>query len=82
MKLQEKLNELKAKNDSIIPKDKLEVMHRATEELEKSGLKDQPPRVGDKAPDFFIEDAAGGLVSLRSLLKRGPVVLSFFRGQW
>ena len=82
MLLQDKLNELKAKYDSKTPEAEREVMHRATEELEKSGLKYKPPRVGDKAPDFSLTDAKGALVSLGSLLEKGPVVLSFFRGEW
>ena len=82
MTLQDKLNALKAKFESITPADKLAVMHRATEELEKSGIKDKVPKVGDKAPDFSLKDTEGALVSLRSLLEHGPVVLSFFRGGW
>ena len=57
-------------------------MHRATEELEKSGLKDKAPKVGDRAPDFSLKDAEGALISLSSLLEHDPAVLSFFRGGW
>ncbi|MFZ0930082.1 MAG: hypothetical protein WAN11_15865 [Syntrophobacteraceae bacterium] len=82
MTLQKKLDVLKAKYETITPAEKLAVMHRATEELEKSGLKDKVPKVGDRAPDFILKDAEGALVNLRSLLERGPVVLSFYRGGW
>ena len=82
MTLKEKLNALKAKYETITPAEKLAVMHRATEELEKSGLKDKVPKVGDRVPDFSLKNAEGALVSLRSLLERGPVVLSFYRGAW
>jgi hypothetical protein len=82
MTLQDELNALKAKSESRIPVEKLAVMHRATEELEKSGLKDKVPKVGDRAPYFSLKDKDGALVSLRLLLERGPVVLSFYRGGW
>ncbi len=82
MTLKDRINALKAKYDAITPKTKQEVMHRATEELEKSGLKDKAPKVGDRAPDFSLRDAEGALISLSSLLEHGPVVLSFFRGGW
>ncbi len=78
----DELNALKAKYDTMIPAIKQAVMHRATEELEKSGLVDMVPKVGDRAPDFSLRNAEGALVSLHSLLERGPVVLSFFRGGW
>lgn len=38
--------------------------------------------VGDEAPDFELPDATGRPVRLSDLLKDGPVVLSFYRGEW
>ena len=38
--------------------------------------------VGTVAPAFKGQDAAGRPVELRQLLKKGPVVLYFYRGQW
>lgn len=41
------------------------------------------PRVGDEAPDFILREAGTGEeVRLTEVLARGPVVLSFYRGQW
>jgi len=39
-------------------------------------------QVGEKAPDFKAQDATGQEVALGNLLKKGPVVLYFYRGQW
>lgn len=38
--------------------------------------------VGTRAPMFRGRDAAGRRVDLQQLLKKGPVVLYFYRGQW
>ena len=38
--------------------------------------------VGETAPAFKAQDGAGRTVELRQLLKKGPVVLYFYRGQW
>lgn len=38
--------------------------------------------VGDKAPDFTLPNATGTQISLSRLLKSGPVVLKFYRGEW
>src|SRR3954447_4471509 len=38
--------------------------------------------VGDEAPDFELPDATGRRVRLSELLQDGPVVLSFYRGEW
>src|SRR5205823_3894613 len=39
-------------------------------------------RLGDVAPDFALPDASGKRVQLSDVLKQGPVVLSFYRGEW
>ncbi len=38
--------------------------------------------LGDQAPDFTLPNAHGQMRSLSELLKKGPVVLSFYRGGW
>ena len=39
-------------------------------------------QVGDAAPAFKARDTQGQEVELRQLLKKGPLVLYFYRGQW
>jgi peroxiredoxin len=40
------------------------------------------PKVGDRAPDFTLQDQLGNEVSLTHELEQGPVVLIFYRGEW
>lgn len=40
------------------------------------------PQVGDVMPPFFLPNERGDLVSLASLLKVGPVAVTFHRGHW
>lgn len=37
---------------------------------------------GEPAPDFLLSDQRDSLVRLSDALKKGPVVLVFYRGQW
>jgi peroxiredoxin len=37
---------------------------------------------GERAPDFTLPDAHGNEVALGQRLREGPVVLSFYRGDW
>lgn len=39
-------------------------------------------RVGQKAPNFSLKNAFGKTVTLNEELKKGPVVLVFYRGSW
>ena len=57
-------------------------MGRATEELNASGAVAAAKGDGDAVVAFTLPDSAGNSVALNGLLERGPVVLTFFRGQW
>ncbi|EDM45108.1 Redoxin [unidentified eubacterium SCB49] len=39
-------------------------------------------KVGEKAPHFELPNPKGKLISLPSLLDKGPVVITFYRGSW
>lgn len=39
-------------------------------------------KVGDAAPDFTLVDGRGKELSLGRELEKGPVVLSYYRGEW
>ena len=65
-----------------VPRSVIEVMHRATAELKASGQAARAKKVGDKAPSFELKDPEGNVVSSAELLKKGPVVVTFYRGVW
>jgi hypothetical protein len=82
MTLTQDLTKRRDASRELIPPDKLAVMHRATADLERSGITDSSLKAGDTAPDFVLPNALGASVSLSAMLKKGPVVLSFYRGAW
>lgn len=58
------------------------ILAKATEDLVKSGQAERAIHQGQKAPDFTLPDAKGQPVRLSDLLKKGPVILTFYRGGW
>ena len=52
------------------------------QQVANNGFLDQVVREGAVFPDFMLPSAEGRLVALESVLARGPVVVSFFRGEW
>lgn len=82
MELQQKLNALKKGFEAQAPKEAVEIMHRATDDLRDSGILEQTVKVGDQAPDFSLRNANGQEFRLQELLAEGFVVLSFYRGKW
>ena len=82
MTLQEKLNNLKANFEKSAPKEALKVMHRATSDLNNSGIMDGVAKTGDTAPEFELKDNDEKVIRLKDFLAKGPLVLSFYRGKW
>jgi hypothetical protein len=82
MSLEDRLAATRAASAGRIPPDREAIMHRATENLRKSGILDRITPVGAHAPDFELANHDGRQVSSAELLAGGPMVLSFFRGSW
>jgi peroxiredoxin len=64
-----------------IPAPISECMQVGIDEVTTSGVA-PGLHVGDTAPDFSIPDAHGTQVVLSELLAKGPVVVTFYRGEW
>ena len=87
MSLQGKLDAFKAQFDSggppyNVPREAIDIMHRATEELRSSGIAERALKVGDRAPDFVLTDYEGKLFDSQAAQRSRPLVVSFYRGVW
>ncbi len=82
MSLQDKLDDVKKEFESSAPAEALTIMHRVTEDLQNSGIMDHVLKVGENAPGFTLPDVQGQMVSSSDLLRKGPLVISFYRGVW
>jgi hypothetical protein len=82
MSLQNKLDAVKKEFEEGAPPEAVAVMHRATDDLLKSGIMERTLKEGDTAPAFTLPDKQGQMVSSSELLEKGPLVLNFYRGVW
>ena len=82
MNLTQELEEFKAKFKSSQPEEIKTVMAQATTDLINTQLAENSLDVGDKIPNFTLPNALGEEVALESLLDRGALVISFYRGGW
>src|SRR5579859_3488461 len=80
--LQQQIDECIAEGASWLPTDLLQDLLRPIGQLVTSGAAENALKEGARAPDFTLPDARGNVVSLSQLLMQGPVVISFYRGQW
>jgi hypothetical protein len=82
MSLEQKLAAVRDASAKRIPPERLAIMHRATEDLRRSGILDRVIKPGMRAPDFTLHDQHDQAVTLSALLASGPVLMSVFRGFW
>ncbi len=82
MSLQAQIAEYEKQKNATAPKDVLNVMALATNDLMATGISSDALQLGDYAPDFSLPNVHGELVTLAEMLAHGPVVLNFYRGGW
>ncbi len=76
------LGALRDKYAALLKPNLTAVMDGHIEHLRASGFVKGAKNVGDRMPPFVLKDREGNLVSSDDLLKRGPLVVTFFRGTW
>jgi peroxiredoxin len=59
-----------------------DAVDRLVTRLQKSGVGETAPKVGEPLPPFHLPDEAGRIISLDALLSKGPVAVTFHRGHW
>jgi peroxiredoxin len=64
------------------PAELLDGFARAARRLDQIDFAARAPQMGELAPDFVLTDQVGEDVHLAALLRGGPVVLIFYRGEW
>jgi peroxiredoxin len=80
--LNEKLRTLRTKESADTPDDLKAALSVELKALISSGQAGRALKVGKRAPDFVLPDTAGNTVSSVELLKKGPLVVTFYRGAW
>jgi peroxiredoxin len=65
-----------------VPAAALEVHARAVAALKTQGLATKSVATGTRAPEFSLPDHNGKVVSSEELLRRGRLIVCFFRGRW
>ena len=80
--LKSKLEEKKANFEKRADDNKKRAYKEGLESVEKSGITATAKQVGEKAPDFVLNNAIGNPVKLSDYLKKGKVVLTWYRGGW
>jgi len=79
--LKQDLEKLKTDEKAKMTDQQREAFELALQEIE-AAMANPGLETGEIAPDFTLPDVNGQPVQLSELLKKGPVVLIFYRGAW
>lgn len=80
--LQERLDELKAESADMLTPEAKAAVKEGLDELKERQLTQRALKAGDTVPDFALPNAQGSVIRSETLLAKGPLVISFFRGKW
>jgi peroxiredoxin len=80
--VRKELDEFREKVSRKAPAERLRAYEQGIAEVRSSGIIDKALKVGDRAPDFELANAAGKTIKLSQMTARGPVVLTWYRGGW
>ncbi|HTV29121.1 MAG TPA: peroxiredoxin-like family protein [Xanthobacteraceae bacterium] len=82
MSLKEQLAEYRAGWYQRVPAERQVIMQRHIDQLRSGAIARTMLKVGDRAPAIVLENAKGAIVDVGTLLKKGPVIVAFYRGDW
>ncbi len=82
MTLQEQLNGIKAKAAPMITPEVAAAMKLSFDELKNDKVLEKALKVGDRAPAFVLPNGQGNLIHSDALLRKGPLIILFYRGRW
>ena len=81
MSLKEQLAEYRTGWYQRVPAERQAIMERHIDRLRRT-IAQVTLKVGDRAPAIVLKNAKGTTVDVGTLLKKGPVVVTFYRGGW
>ena len=82
MLLKDEIKKMQEEMLPKIPEDVLKLLFGNIEELINSGIAERTLNEGDEIPQINLPNAVGKTINVNSMLKEGPVVISFYRGAW
>ncbi|MEO1405425.1 MAG: peroxiredoxin-like family protein [Pseudomonadota bacterium] len=82
MSLAAELEQIAAGSAKRFPPEVIATMRKAADDIETQGIGDNAASPGDILPNATLTDATGNKVEISSLLSKGPLVITFYRGGW
>jgi peroxiredoxin len=82
MSLTEQLADYRAGWYKRVPPERQAIMQRHIDQLRRGAIARTMLKIGDHAPAIMLKNAKGETIDVSMLLKKGSVIVTFYRGGW
>jgi cytochrome oxidase Cu insertion factor (SCO1/SenC/PrrC family) len=82
LSLEKTLESIRASSAKKMPEGIRTTLQKATEELRTSGILKKAMKAGQLLPNFTLQNQDNEPVSSASILEKGSLILTIFRGHW
>ncbi|STD55866.1 peroxiredoxin-like family protein [Empedobacter falsenii] len=80
--LSQQIEELNENLALQLPPEVLQVFSQSIQDLKTENIEEKCINIGDLFPDFSLPNSNNETIQLKELLKKGKVIVAFFRGNW
>lgn len=80
--LQQQIEELNKNLAEQLPLEVLETFSKSINDLKTKKIETHSTTTGEHFPNFSLKNTTDEIVHLKDVLKKGKVILTFFRGSW
>lgn len=80
--LAKQIEQLNQELSSQLPQEVINAFGKSVDDLKTKNMEDRCIRPGEKMPEFLLPNATGKMIDSNDILKKGKMILAFYRGSW
>lgn len=80
--LAKQIEQLNQELSSQLPLEVINAFGNSVDDLKTKNMEDRCIRPGEKMPEFLLPNATGKMIDSNDILKKGKMILAFYRGSW
>ncbi|MEE6129478.1 peroxiredoxin-like family protein [Chryseobacterium arthrosphaerae] len=65
-----------------LPQEVINAFGKSVDDLKTKNMEDRCIQPGEKMPEFILPNATGKMIDSNDILKKGKMILAFYRGSW
>lgn len=80
--LAKQIEQLNQELSSQLPQEVINAFGKSVDDLKTKNMEDRCIQPGEKMPEFILPNATGKMIHSNDILKKGKMILAFYRGSW